>query len=302
MGSMRSVGKSSLWAFILAVSTAGTAQQPGATITVEAVASGAVVHNGDETLRLTVCAPGLIHVVAGPGDPRSASPAEPWMLHADACKGDHFDFSKTEKAATVSTSQLSVSIGYRGGGLVFKDHAGKTLLSEAYGLPRRYVADVINGEKVYHVTDRFSPGATEGLYGLGQHQNGVFNYRGTVIRLAQNNTDIAIPLLLSNRGYGIFWNTASDSYFDNRFATELSLTANAADAIDYYFIYGPEVDQVVHQYRDLTGHAPLFGKWAYGFVQSKDRYKSAKELLDVAAEYRSQHVPLDFSVRDWFWW
>ncbi len=294
--------KGSMWAVIVAFSTAGMAQPPATAISVEQTASGAVLHNGDETLRLTVCAPGLIHVVAGPGDPKAASPIEPWMLQADPCKGDHFDFSKTEKLATVTTSQVSVSIGFRSGSLIFKDHAGKPLLAAAYTLPRRYVADVINGEKVYHVTDRFSPGATEGLYGLGQHQNGVFNYRGTVIRLAQNNTDIAIPLLLSNRGYGIFWNTASDSMFDNRFATELSLTANAADAIDYYFIYGPEVDQVVHQYRDLTGHAPLFGKWAYGFVQSKDRYKSAKELLDVAGEYRSQHVPLDFIVQDWFWW
>jgi alpha-D-xyloside xylohydrolase len=48
--------------------------------------------------------------------------------------------------------------------------------------------------------------------------------------------------------------------------------------------------------------APLFGKWAYGFVQSKDRYRSAKELLDVAAQYRSQNVPLDFIVQDWYWW
>ncbi|MGC2496763.1 MAG: TIM-barrel domain-containing protein, partial [Acidobacteriaceae bacterium] len=59
---------------------------------------------------------------------------------------------------------------------------------------------------------------------------------------------------------------------------------------------------IIHQYRELTGHAPLFGEWAYGFVQSKDRYKSAKQLLDIAAEYRSQHVPLDLIVQDWFWW
>ena len=69
-----------------------------------------------------------------------------------------------------------------------------------------------------------------------------------------------------------------------------------------YFIYGPEMDQVIHGYRDLTGHAPLYGRWGYGFVQSKDRYKSAKQLLDIAQEYRDQHVPLDFIVQDWYWW
>jgi alpha-D-xyloside xylohydrolase len=271
-------------------------------ITIEQDATGAVLHNGDETLHLSVCGPGLIHVVAGPGDPKSASPAEPWMLHPDSCKGAQFDFSKTEKEATVATSQLTVVVNLRDGNLTFKDHAGKTLLAENGDSPRRYVADVINGEKVYHVKDRFSPVATEGLYGLGQYQNGVYNYRGTVLEMAQNNSNIAVPLMLSNRGYGIFWNTASESYFDNRFASELSFVTNAADAIDYYFIYGPEVDQVVHQYRELTGHAPLFGKWAYGFVQSKDRYKSAQQLLDIAGEYRAQNVPLDFIVQDWYWW
>ncbi len=293
----------SCYAFMLfGVAIAAAAQQPLPTVSVEPTAAGLLVRSGEETLRLTVCAPGLIHVVAGPGDPKAASPVEPWMLDPGSCKGDRFAFSKTAKDVSVSTAQLTVSVGLRAGNLIFKDKDGKTLLAEAYASPRRYVADTINGEKLYHVRDRFAPAPTEGLYGLGQHQSGVFNYRGAVVKLAQVNTDIAIPLLVSNHGYGIFWNTASESYVDNRFATDLTLTANAADAIDYYFIYGPEVDQVVHQYRELTGHAPLFGKWAYGFVQSKDRYKSAKELLDIAGEYRAQHVPLDLIVQDWYWW
>jgi alpha-D-xyloside xylohydrolase len=82
----------------------------------------------------------------------------------------------------------------------------------------------------------------------------------------------------------------------------MRLSAEAAHAIDYYFIYGPEIDQIVHQYRTMTGHAPLFAEWAYGFFQSKDRYKSSQELLNVTHEYRSQHVPLDVIVQDWFWW
>ncbi len=167
---------------------------------------------------------------------------------------------------------------------------------------RVYTPAVVNGENVYHTKTRFFIGPSEGFYGLGQHQSGVFNYRGNVVELAQANTDVAMPLLLSTNGYGILWNTASHSWFDNRFPTEMTLSAKAADAIDYYFLYGPEFDQIIHEYRDLTGHAPLFGKWAYGFVQSKDRYKSAKELLDVAQEYRDHHVPLDFIVQDWFWW
>jgi alpha-D-xyloside xylohydrolase len=259
-----------------------------------------VVRNGDETLHLTVCSPTAIHIVAGPGDPTAASPLQPWIVNP--CQPAQFEFTQDEKQATLTTSALKITIGLAEGNLIFSDAAGKPLLRERDSKPRSYGADTINGEKLYHVTDLFIPAGREGFYGLGQHQNGVFNDRGTVIELGQANTDVAVPLLVSSNGYGLLWNTAGLSYFDNRFASEMRLSTNAADAVDYYFFYGPEVDQVVHQYREMTGHAPLFGQWAYGFVQSKDRYRSAQQLLDIAGQYRAQHVPLDFIVQDWFWW
>ncbi len=101
---------------------------------------------------------------------------------------------------------------------------------------------------------------------------------------------------------GIVISFENNGFLDDRFSRELKLTAEAADGVDYYVFYGPEMDTIIHHYRDLTGHAPLFGKWAYRFVQSKDRYTSAQQLLDIAGEYRSQHVPLDVIVQDWFWW
>ncbi|MFZ0632990.1 MAG: TIM-barrel domain-containing protein [Acidobacteriaceae bacterium] len=271
-----------------------------AAITFDKTAAGLVMHNGTETLHVSVCGPDVLHIVAGPGDPQSASPATPWILRY--CTPSSFDFSQDEKEATLRTSRLQLDIRRDTGQLFFRDSTGNVLLFDSTRRPREYIPDTINGEKVYHVSERFQPAPTEGFYGLGQHQSGVFNYRGSVIELAQANTDVAVPLLLSTNGYGILWNTASHSWFDNRFSSELKLTAEAADAVDYYFIYGPEFDAIIHQYRELTGHAPLFGEWAYGFVQSKDRYKSAKQLLDIAAEYRSQHVPLDLIVQDWFWW
>ncbi|MGB7355229.1 MAG: TIM-barrel domain-containing protein [Acidobacteriaceae bacterium] len=271
-----------------------------AAITFDKTAAGLVMHNGTETLHVSVCGPDVLHIVAGPGDPQSASPATPWILRS--CTPSSFDFSQDEKEATLRTSRLQLDIRRDTGQLFFRDSTGNVLLFDSTRRPREYIPDTSNGEKVDHVSERFQPAPTEGFYGLGQHQSGVFNYRGSVIELAQANTDVAVPLLLSTNGYGILWNTASHSWFDNRFSSELKLTAEAADAVDYYFIYGPEFDAIIHQYRELTGHAPLFGEWAYGFVQSKDRYKSAKQLLDIAAEYRSQHVPLDLIVQDWFWW
>src|SRR6185437_14819035 len=287
-----------LCACLFTGTAAAQTANPSADVTQDA--SGVTMHYGDETLHIAVCGPGVLHVVAGPGAAKSASPAEPWILQP--CAPAHFDFSKDDKQATLRTADLEVNLRLATGQLTFRNAAGQQLLGESDRRTRVYTPDTVNGEKVYHVSDRFQPAPTEGFYGLGQHQNGVFNYRGNVVELAQANTDVAVPLLISTNGYGIIWNTASKSWFDNRFPSELKLSTEAADAIDYYFLYGPEIDEIIHKYRDLTGHAPLFGKWSYGFVQSKDRYRSAKELLDVAQEYRSQNVPLDLIVQDWFWW
>ena len=143
---------------------------------------------------------------------------------------------------------------------------------------------------------------TKALYGLGQHQAGVWNYRGESVDISQENSNISVPLMLSSKGYGIFWNNTSRSRFNNRFANYLYISSEVADVIDYYFLYGPDFDKIIAGYRDLTGQAPMFGKWAYGFWQCKNRYKSQEEILGVARKYRDLHIPVDNIVQDWFWW
>ena len=140
------------------------------------------------------------------------------------------------------------------------------------------------------------------FYGLGQHQAGVWNYRGESVDISQDNSNIAVPFLVSSNGYGIFWNNDSRSRFNNRFANYLYISSEVADVIDYYFFYGPDLDKVIAAYRELTGQAPMFGKWAYGFWQCKNRYKSQEEILGVAQKYRELHIPADNIVQDWFWW
>jgi alpha-D-xyloside xylohydrolase len=142
----------------------------------------------------------------------------------------------------------------------------------------------------------------EAFYGLGQHQAGVWNYRGESVDLSQDNTNISIPLLLSSNGYGIFWNNGSRSRFDNRFVHAFYLSSEVSDSMDYYFFYGPDFDRLIADYRELTGTTPLFGKWAYGYWQCKNRYDSQAELLAIAQTYRDLHIPLDNIVQDWFWW
>ena len=267
---------------------------------IEETPSGVVIRKGAETVRIIICAPDVIHVVAGPGGATGASPQTPWLMAGQA--GERHSIVRTATMVAVRTSGISVEVDIAAGLLRFVGPDGKTLLQESPRVPRRYVPQEVNGEWLYRVEQRFYPDGLEGIYGLGQHQSGVFDQRGTVVELAQANTNVAIPFFVSTLGYGLLWNTASKSWFDNRFPTELKLTAEAAEAIDYYVFYGPSIDRLIGIYRRMTGHAPLFGRWAYGFVQSKDRYRSARELLDVAAEYQQQHVPLDVIVQDWFWW
>ena len=271
-----------------------------AAFTLQELPSAVVLHNGNETIRITVCAPDVIHVVAGPGTPDGASPVTPWIVQPLVPQRLHV--VRAADKATIRTTKLSIEIDLKEGLLRYLGPDGKVLLQESPRVPRRYTPRQVNGEMLYQVDQRFFPDALEGVYGLGQHQDGVFDRRGEVVELAQANTNVSIPLFVSTLGYGLMWNTASKSWFDNRFPSELKLTSEAADAIDYYVFYGPSMDRIIQIYRGMTGHAPLFGRWAYGFVQSKDRYRSGKDLLDIAAEYRERDVPLDVMVQDWFWW
>ena len=82
----------------------------------------------------------------------------------------------------------------------------------------------------------------------------------------------------------------------------LSLASEAAPAIDYYYIAGDSLDEVIAGYRQLTGKAVLLPRWAYGFWQSRQRYKTQAEILDVVREYRERGIPLDNIVEDWHYW
>ncbi|HJS92580.1 MAG TPA: TIM-barrel domain-containing protein [Steroidobacteraceae bacterium] len=82
----------------------------------------------------------------------------------------------------------------------------------------------------------------------------------------------------------------------------LSLYSAVGRAIDYYFIRGASLDQVIGGYRHVTGRAVLLPRWAYGFWQSRDHYETQQELLGVVAKYRALGVPLDNIVQDWRYW
>jgi alpha-D-xyloside xylohydrolase len=256
-----------------------------------------------EVLEVTVCGEAEIHVVARPEQPGYEPSSRPWILDAQqSCPGASFTMARDARSAILKTSKLEVTLNLARGNLSFHSAAGGKLLDEGSSVPRTYEPVELNGEHTFRVTDRFSPTMNEALFGLGQHQSGLFNYRGATVELAQDNTDVAIPLLMSSNGYALLWNSAALTYVDNRFPLDLTLSSIAGKSVDYYFLYGPEMDTVIHEYRTMTGHTPLLPKWAYGFFQSKDRYVSLDEIRGIADRYRKEHIPLDAIVQDWFWW
>ncbi len=141
----------------------------------------------------------------------------------------------------------------------------------------------------------------EAIYGLGQQQRGRMVQRNLSLMMIQGNTDDYIPFFQSVKGYGLFWDNYSPTRFEDREGST-SFRSQVAGCIDYYFMYGGNADGVIAQMRTLTGQAPMFPLWTYGFWQSKERYKSQQEIVDVVKKYRELKVPLDGIIQDWQYW
>ena len=249
-------------------------------------------------LKVQVCSDSVIHVLYSPTAtfPKRAD----LVVVKENWPSSKWTMQSTDDAVTLTTSLLKITVTRTDGAIAYADATGGALFQEA---SRHMTPQKVNGENTYRAESFVNIyGSHEGLYGLGQHQAGVWNYRGESVDISQENSNIAVPLMVSSKGYGIFWNNTSRSRFNNRFANYLYISSEVADVIDYYFLYGPEFDKIIAGYRELTGQAPMFGKWAYGFWQCKNRYKSQDEILGVARKYRELHIPVDNIVQDWFWW
>jgi alpha-D-xyloside xylohydrolase len=130
------------------------------------------------------------------------------------------------------------------------------------------------------------------------------NRVGTSVRLLQENRSVSVPVLLSSKGYGLFWDNPAVTEVDVAKSSPgvIQWSSEAGDSIDYYVFYGPEPDRVIAGYRTITGTVPMFPRWAWGLWQSRERYKTQEELLGVAREYRRRNIPLDGMVQDWQYW
>ncbi|MRX65300.1 glycoside hydrolase family 31 protein [Maribacter luteus] len=332
-----------------------------------------------------------------------------------------WDLDESEDYITISTEALKVLV-HSDGKIEYTSKEDTNLLSETNELT--FIEP--NNEDGHTVSQAFVAD-DEALYGLGQYQSGIMNWRNVPMRLQQYNQEIAIPFLVSTKGYGIYWHNYSLTDFntpqneiqfaslgnvqtknntkeivvngekedvashiskeeaaknirettftptktgeytfmalsDNngRMRGEIRVTIDGDDiinystiwmprrysgkkyleagkeykvvfqntgakipgklfynepdynktvfsstvgnAIDYYLVRGDNPAEVISQYQNLTGKAPMFPKSAYGFWQCRERYHNQEELLANAHEMRNRKIPFDNIVQDWFYW
>ena len=404
-------------------------------------------------VRIEVMGEKLIHVSATPE--KDFSKERSLMIVPGQGKTD-FKVDEQGDEVAVKTSRVCATVSKVTGEVCFTDATGKRILAEDR---RSFTPVEVEGTKGYSVRQIFHSADDEAFYGLGQHQADEFNYKGKNEELFQYNTKVSVPFIVSNKNYGVLWDSYSlcrfgdsrdysqlgavfklydkegkegaltgtyvpaakagvetivrreDSlyfehldrkahlskvvnlpdgfpfmgsrvtyegeiepsesglfrfilyyagytkvYIDNelvvperwrtawnpnsyKFSVNLeagkrvplkiewipdgyvsycglrALTPVSAaeqiklawwsemnDEIDYYFVYGDDMDEVISGYRTLTGKSPIMPKWAMGYWQSRERYKTQDEIVGTLKEFRKRRIPIDNIVQDWSYW
>lgn len=157
------------------------------------------------------------------------------------------------------------------------------------------------GEGRFRVTQRFSIADDVALYGLGQFDDGIVNWRGKSRLIAQCYIGSPCPLLVSTGGWAILWPALCESSFADG-PDGMIFCAESVCSMEFYILLGETIDDQIALYRQLTGQAPLMPRYFYGFWQFYNRYKSFDEIHEVVREYRARRLPLDAVVQDWKYW
>ena len=228
-----------------------------------------------QDVKVEFITPSIVHVVKG----------QPTKTLVITAKPEHVNVVK--KGNITSSSELTVKQDAQGN-LTFLTAKGKLLLKE-------------KSCDVKEARQTFTLDKDEAIYGLGTIQNGKMNRRGEKKRMEQSNLEDFQNVLQSIKGWGIYWENYSPTLFEDN-ANGMTFDAEVGNGVDYYFMYGKSADGVIAQMRYLSGDVPMFPLWTYGFWQSKERYKSARETESIVDQYRALNVPLDGIIQDWQYW
>jgi alpha-D-xyloside xylohydrolase len=218
------------------------------------------------------------------------------------------NFSIAEKGnqIIITTAKLKILVNKNSEAITYSDLQNNVILAEANEHNKVMQDTTVAGIQTYSCATTFQSPAGEGLFGLGCHplDSLSINYKGRNQDMAIKYLTGAVPVMLSTKGYGLMWDNYAESKFygaENN-NTQFTYISESGKMVDYYFFYGPAFDNIINSYRNLTGRAPMYAKWAFGLFQSQDRYKTQEEVLAPAAAYRKAHIPVDVIVQDWYYW
>jgi len=417
---------------------------------VEKLNDGVVIHlerANAKAIKLEVVSDRIIHVITSPV---ASIKGDTSLMVIAGNKKTEWSVDTKNNETTLVTSLLKVIVELPTGRIKFHDLKDQPLLEEESN-GSSFTATTIDGGPSWQIRQTFLSPKDEAFYGLGQHQQGIMNYKGELVELLQNNTEVAVPFLVSNNDYGILWENYSITQFGdgrnyqplselnlydekgnpggltakyvfkkdsskifttrterdisydflssllkfpNGFSlgdgkvtwqgsiessltgmhkfsvryggymkvwvngklqldawrqcwnpatniipvsmqagkkcpvkiewtpdggesyaginwmkpatsynkTHFGISSEAANNINYYFVYGTSIDEIISGYRYLTGKAPIVPKWALGFWQSRERYRTQNEILSTVKTFREKNIPLDNIVMDWQYW
>ncbi|KRT17874.1 hypothetical protein ASU31_00850 [Pedobacter ginsenosidimutans] len=290
--------------------------------------SGALFIGKRQKLRVIFISPEIVRIQYAPLGEFKSNETDACILKKNPNVAT--TFSQNSKNYSLSSRALSVRLNKATGSLSYFSKNGTNILQESPVDPRS--SEKINIEKVgfddskdkiektangdlviaqvgtkavignaWKMICRFKWQSDEALFGLGSHEEGYMNLRGKTQYLYQHNLKKSVPVLMSSKGYGLLFDAGSTMVFSDE-QPDKSIQLNAVNELDYYFLYGPEMDEVVGHYRYLTGKVPLAPKYAFGYIQSKERYTNPKEIDSIVTRFRSSKIPLDMIVQDWNYW
>ncbi len=232
---------------------------------------------------------------------------DPWY------KGEEYaQYHQTATQASITNGNITAKVSHEGW-ISYYNEKGE-LLTEEYWRTRdrinRYCVPLrvegrdlkpIKGSSDYVLTARFEAFDDEKIFGMGQYQEKHMNKKGAVLELAHRNSQASVPFMVSNRGYGFFWNNpaiGTATFGTNK--TEWH--AVSTKKMDYWITAGETPAQILEQYSAVTGRAPKMPEYGLGYWQCKLRYRNQDEILAVAREHKRRGLPMDAIVVDFFHW
>lgn len=264
---------------------------------VKNITNGVELNSSDVNMRVQFYSDNIVRIIkwSKDGTPDKIS----LSVIKDTIPNLSINVKDTNNSILINSEKLIVQISKDDLSLHYLYPDKTPILSETGNV--KFEPVVYDSDSGFTVQQNFQLSNEEGIYGLGQHQEGYFNYRGKKLVLAQSNTDASNPFLISTNNYGILWDNYSKTIFKDS-SDETYLWSDMGNNIDYYFISGNNMDSVISGYRELTGKAPMYGKHAYGYWQSKEHYDTEAELMEVAEKYRRLKIPIDNMIQDWDYW